>query len=164
VSVSGGGGVTPGGTVTFMDGTTVLTTQAINAGGVAMYTTSTLTAGVHQITAVYNGDAAKQIQGSTSAVLNQDVQAPTTATLTSSLNPSLYGNSVTFTATIPPSGSAAPTGTVSFLDGATQVGTGTLSGNPGVATFTTAPSTWARTSSLCPIQAIRLTGQAVLCL
>jgi len=138
VSVSGGGGVTPGGTLTFLDGTTVLTTQAINAGGVAMYTTSTLTAGVHQITAVYNGDAAKQIQGSTSAVLNQDVQAPTTATLTSSLNPSLYGNSVTFAATIPPSGSAAPTGTVSFLDGATQVGTGTLSGNPGVATFTTA--------------------------
>ena len=137
VSVSGGGGVTPDGTVTFMDGTTVLTTQAINAGGVAMYTTSALTAGVHQITAVYNGDAAKQIQGSTSAVLNQDVQAPTTATLTSSLNPSNYGNSVTFTVTIPPSGTVAPTGTVSFLDGATQIGTGTLKGNPGVATFTT---------------------------
>ena len=65
-----------------------LSTQTINAGGVATYATSTLTAGVHQITAVYNGDAAKQIQGSTSAVLSQDVQAPTTATLTSSLNPS----------------------------------------------------------------------------
>jgi hypothetical protein len=138
VSVSGGGGVTPDGTVSFTDGATVLTTQAINAGGVAMYATSTLTAGVHPITAVYNGDAAKQIQGSTSAVLKQDVQAPTTASLTSSLNPSLYGNSVTFTATIPPSGTTAPTGTVSFLDGAAQIGTGTLSGNPGVATFSTA--------------------------
>ena len=138
VSISGGGGVTPDGTVSFMDGTTLLSTQTINAGGVAMFATSTLTAGVHQITAVYNGDAAKQIQGSTSAVLNQDVQAPTTATLISSLNPSFYGNSVTFTATIPPSGTTAPTGTVSFLDGATQIGTGTLSGNPGVATFTTA--------------------------
>ena len=138
VSVSGGGGVTPSGTVSFIDGTTVLTTQAINAGGGAMYTTSTLTAGIHQITAVYNGDAAKQIQGSTSTVLNQDVQAPTTATLTSSLNPSNYGNSVTFTATIPPGGTTAPTGTVSFLDGAAKIGTGTLGGNPGVATFTTA--------------------------
>jgi large repetitive protein len=138
VSVSGGGGVTPDGTVSFMDGTTLLSTQTINAGGVATYATSTLTAGVHQITAVYNGDASKQIQGSTSAVLSQDVQAPTTAALTSSLNPSFYGNSVTFTATIPTSGTAAPTGTVSFLDGATQIGTGTLSGNPGVATFTTA--------------------------
>ncbi len=137
VSVSGGGGVTPDGTVSFMDGTTVLTTQSINAGGVAVFTTSTLTAGAHQITAVYNGDLARQIEGSTSAVLNQDVQAPTTATLASSLNPSNYGSSVTFTATIPPSGSAAPTGTVSFLDGAAQIGTGTLSGNPGVAAFTT---------------------------
>jgi hypothetical protein len=138
VTISGGGGVTPDGTVSFMDGTTLLSTQAINAGGVAMFATSTLTAGVHQITAVYNGDAAKQVQGSTSAVLNQDVQAPTTATVTSSLNPSFYGNSVTFTATVPPSGATAPTGAVSFLDGATQIGTGTLSGNPGVATFTTA--------------------------
>ncbi len=138
VSIAGGGGVTPDGTVSFMDGTTVLSTQTINAGGVAMYATSTLTAGAHQITAVYNGDAARQIQGSTSAVLDQDVQAPTTATLTSSLNPSNYGNSVTFTATVPPSGSAAPTGTVSFLDGATQIGAGTLKGNPGTANFTTA--------------------------
>jgi large repetitive protein len=132
-----GGGVTPDGTVSFMDGTTLLSTQTIGAGGVATYATSTLAAGIHQITAVYNGDAAKQIQGSTSAVLNQDVQAPTTSTLTSSLNPSNYGNSVTFTATVPPSGSSAPTGTVSFLDGVTQIGTGTLAGNPGVATFTT---------------------------
>lgn len=137
VSIAAGGGVTPDGTVSFMDGTTLLSTQTISAGGVAIYATAALTAGVHQITAVYNGDAAKQIQGSTSAVLNQDVQAPTTSTLTSSLNPSNYGNSVTFTATVPPSGSSAPTGTVSFLDGATQIGTGTLAGNPGVATFTT---------------------------
>ena len=137
VTISGGGGVTPDGTVSFMNGTTLLSTQNLSAGGFAMFATSTLTAGVHQITAVYNGDATKQIQGSTSSVLNQDVQAPTTATLTSSLNPSSYGNSVTFTATIPPSGTTAPTGTVSFLDGATQIGTGTLSGNPGVATFTT---------------------------
>ena len=138
VTISGGGGVTPDGTVSFMDGTTLLSTQNLSAGGVAMFATSTLAAGVHQITAVYNGDAAKQIQGSTSTVLNQDVQAPTTATVTSSLNPSFYGNSVTFTATIPPSGTTAPTGTVSFLDGGTQIGTGTLSGNPGIATFTTA--------------------------
>jgi len=138
VTISGGGGATPDGTVSFMDGATLLSAQTISSGGVAMFATSTLTAGVHQITAVYNGDAAKQIQGSTSAVLNQDVQAPTAAILTSRLNPSFYGNSVTFTATIPPSGTTAPTGTVSFLDGATQIGTGTLSGNPGVATFTTA--------------------------
>ncbi len=138
VTISGGGGVTPDGTVSFMDGTTLLSTQAVNAGGTATYATAALTAGVHPITAVYNGDAAKQVEGSTSAVFDQDVQAPTTATLASSLNPSFYGNSITFTATVPPSGTTAPTGTVSFLDGAAPIGTGTLSGNPGVATFTTA--------------------------
>ncbi len=57
--------------------------------------------------------------------------------MTSSLNPSIYGNSVTFTATVPAVGTSAPTGTVSFLDGATTIGTGTLAGNPGVANFTT---------------------------
>jgi hypothetical protein len=137
VSTSAGGGVAPDGTVSFIDGTTNLTTLAINASGVAQYATATLTAGIHQITAVYNGDAVKQIQGSTSAALDQDVQAPTTATLTSSLNPSYYGNSVTFTATIPPTGATAPTGTVTFLDGVTSIGFGTLAGNPGVATLTT---------------------------
>ena len=135
--IAAAGGVTPDGTVSFMDGTTILSTQTMNTGGVATYATSTLTAGIHQITAVYNGDTPKQIQGSTSAILSQEVQAPTTATLTSSLNPSIYGNSVTFTATVPPSGASAPTGTVSFLDGATAIGAGTLAGNPGVATFTT---------------------------
>ena len=123
--------------MSFIDGTTILTTLAINASGVAQYATATLTAGIHPITAVYNGDAAKQIQSSTSAVLDQDVQAPTTATLTSSLNPSYYGNSVTFTATIPPSGATAPSGTVTFLDGVTSIGFGILAGNPGVATLTT---------------------------
>jgi hypothetical protein len=136
VTVSGGGGVMPDGTVTFMDGTTALSTQAIDASGVAAYSTAALANGVHQITAVYNGDPAKEIQGSTSAVLSQDVAAPTTTTLTSSLNPSNYGNPVTFTATIPSSATAAPTGTVSFLDNGAQIGAGALNGNPGVATFT----------------------------
>ncbi len=57
----------------------------------------------------------------------------TATTLTSSLNPSIYGEAVTFTAVITP---APPDGeTVSFLMGGTVLGTGTLSG--GTATFTT---------------------------
>jgi Glycoside hydrolase family 44/Bacterial Ig-like domain (group 3) len=47
------------------------------------------------------------------------------------------GQSVTFTTTVTPqSGSGVPTGSVSFRDGATQIGTGTLSSS-GSATFTT---------------------------
>ncbi len=55
----------------------------------------------------------------------------------SSLNPSLPGNAVKFTATIAVTapGAGTPTGTVTFLDGSTTLGTGTVSG--GVATFTT---------------------------
>lgn len=55
-----------------------------------------------------------------------------TTTLASSLNPSLFGNTVMFTATVTPISAG---GTVTFMDGATALGTGTLSG--GLATFST---------------------------
>lgn len=63
------------------------------------------------------------------------VVTSTTTTLTSSLNPTTFGQTVTFTATVAGSG-PTPTGTVTFLDGAAALGTGTLNGS-GVATFTT---------------------------
>jgi hypothetical protein len=137
VAISGGGGVTPDGTVTFMDGAVALGTTAI-ATGQATYSTATLTLGTHPITAIYNGDAANDISGSTSATLNQDVQATSTVGLTSSLNPSTFGTSVLFTATITSSSTTAATGTVNFYDGATKIGSGTLAGNPATATFSTA--------------------------
>ena len=58
--------------------------------------------------------------------------------VTSSANPSVHGQSVTFTATVsfPDGGVGTPTGTVMFLDGGTSIGTGTLSGS-GQATLTT---------------------------
>jgi hypothetical protein len=54
--------------------------------------------------------------------------------LSSSANPSLYSQAVTFTAQVTGSG-GTPTGTVSFLKGTTTLATETLSG--GTATFTT---------------------------
>ena len=59
----------------------------------------------------------------------------TTTTLSSSADPSSFNQSVTFTATVSPNGSGTPTGTVTFMDGSTALGTGTLSG--GLATFAT---------------------------
>jgi uncharacterized delta-60 repeat protein len=53
-------------------------------------------------------------------------QAPTTTTLASSLNPSNYGDTVTFTATVSAVGAFAPTGTVDFYDGATLLDTAPL--------------------------------------
>jgi autotransporter-associated beta strand protein len=57
-----------------------------------------------------------------------------TTTLTSSLNPAYYGSSVTFTAMVT-AASGTPTGTVTFKDGATVLGTGSLSA--GLTTLTT---------------------------
>jgi len=74
--------------------------------------------------------------GSTTLVVTQDT---TTTTLDSSINPSVLNESVTFTATVTGS-NAAPTGTVNFYDGATMIGSGTLTAGTGdvsTATFST---------------------------
>ena len=123
------------GNVQFFDGGNSLGTVALS-GGNASLTTATLATGTHSITASYGGDAS--FAGSTSSAITQAVnQASTTMVLTSSLNPSTFGQSVTFTATVSPS--FGPTGTVQFFDGATSLGTGALSG--GTASLTTATLT-----------------------
>jgi hypothetical protein len=131
----------PTGTVTFNDGTTALGTGTLSTVGgfqVATFTISTLAVGTHSITAVYGGDANNA--GSTSAVLTQTITVvTTTTTLASSPNPANAGAAVTFTATVTTSGTNPPTGTVTFNDGTTALGTGTLGtvGGFQVATFTT---------------------------
>jgi uncharacterized repeat protein (TIGR03803 family) len=54
---------------------------------------------------------------------------PTTTTLASSLNPSTYNQSITFTATVTSNSGGTPTGTVTFTaDGSNVLGASTLSG------------------------------------
>ena len=129
------GSGTPTGTITFRDGATILATVPLEGGFVfASFTTSTLGVGNHSITAAYSGDA--NFAPSTSPVLTQTVLAhQTTTVLTSSPNPSVPGQPVTFQAVVTTTGPGTPTGTVRFVEGATILGTATLSG--GVATFTT---------------------------
>jgi hypothetical protein len=63
-------------------------------------------------------------------------ETPTTTTLSSSPNPSTYGQSVTFTAAVTSGNGAPPNGeTVTFMKGKTVLGTGALSG--GSASFIT---------------------------
>ncbi len=120
------------GTVTFTNGATVLGTSPLT-GGVATATSSTLPMGTDPITATYSGDGN---YNSAAATITENVgKTTTTVVLTSSVNPSADNQSVTFTATLP----SGPTGTVTFLDGSTTLGTGTISG--GVATFTTSTLT-----------------------
>jgi len=75
----------------------------------------------------YNGST--DFNTSTSGVLAQTVNKATTkTTLVSSHNPSVFGQSVTFTATVAAvaPGSGTPTGTVTFKNGGTVFGSGTL--------------------------------------
>jgi uncharacterized membrane protein len=132
-----GSGV-PSGTVTFMDGTTVLGSGTLDSQGQAMYTTTVLGVGSHNITAVYGGDS--NYTGSTSAVVAQTVnRATTTSSVASSNVSTVYGQSVTFTATVVANapGAGTPTGQVTFLDGSTVLGTAMLDAQ-GHATFSTA--------------------------
>ncbi len=136
-----GNAAVPIGTVRFSDGATVIGSATLNAAGQASFTTSTLTVGTHPITAFYAGTL--DFNGVTSAVLDQVIQAvPLTSavSLTSSLNPSIVGQPVTFTAAVSVPGPMAylvQSGTVTFLDGTGAIGTGTIDQN-GRTTLTTA--------------------------
>ena len=138
-TVSGprGAGIVPQGNVVFTDGATTLGTVALNNTGVAAYSTATLTNGLHTIQATYAGNPVQNILGAASNLVDQEVQAPSTNTLTSAPNPSVYGNNVVFTATIESSGTVAPTGVVEFLDGGKVFGSSSPAGATGVATFNT---------------------------
>jgi hypothetical protein len=126
-------GDAPTGTVTFRDGATVLGTAQLS-GGVATLSVSSLTAGAHSLAASYDGDIAHA--PSTSAPVTQTVNRHASATaLTSSANPSVPGQAVTFRAVVTTTGPGPITGTVTFKDGATTLGTAPITG--GVATFTT---------------------------
>jgi hypothetical protein len=118
--------------VTFYDGTTGLGSVAL-VGGTTIYSTSFLLAKTHYIKAEYSGDTwHKPSAGSTS---QQVLKYPTTTILSSSLNPSNYGHAVTLTATVTSAG-PAPTGSVTFKNGAVILGGKTLNAS-GVATLTT---------------------------
>lgn len=116
------------GAVQFYDGSTLLGTSSLTSG-IASYSISALAAGAHSITASYGGSAT--YAASSSSALSEVVKTNTTVSVSSSLNPSTAGAAITFTALVSPS---AATGTVQFLDGATVLGSATLSN--GTASFT----------------------------
>ena len=131
---------TPTGTVTFSDNGSQIGMGTLS-GGQAMLMTSALIAGSHPITAQYGGDINFSTSTSSPA-LNQVVNpvgtVGTTTGLNSLVNPSVFGQTVTLTATVTPaSGTTVPAGSVTFLDGGTSIGSGNLD-NTGKATLQTA--------------------------
>jgi hypothetical protein len=134
VPASGG---SPTGTVTFKDGSVTLGTTTVNTSThLAIFTTSLLTGGSHQITATYGGNV--DDAPSTSAALTKVVnKAGSKVTLASSPNPSNFGNSVTFTATVIPAFGGSVSGTVMFKNFGTVLGSAAINSSTGKATFST---------------------------
>jgi len=118
------------GTVIFKDGSTTLGSASVS-GTSATFSTSSLSAGSHSITAVYGGDAYNLTV--TSSAVNINVIAAPTLTLSTSQSSVTLGGSLTFTASL--ATGASPTGTVTFKDGASTLGSVSLSGT--TASFST---------------------------
>lgn len=117
-------GVGTTGTVSFYyDSQNLLGSVSLASGTANLFNVS-LPVGLHLIYAVYSGDS--NFIGSTSTPVLQTVNKADTSTTLSPPNPSSV--MATVTANVP--GSGIPTGTVTFLDGATnQIGTVTLDVN-----------------------------------
>ena len=147
VSAPVAGTLAPAGTVTFRDLSTNTTLGTITlvagagASSTAAISISSLIVGSHSIRAIYNSDggADDNYLASQSPLLTQVVtKSATTTVVDGAPNPSNYGQSVTFTATIDGPGTGSPTGSVTFMLGSTTLGTAALNAS-GIATFTTTP-------------------------
>ncbi|MGA9129688.1 MAG: chitobiase/beta-hexosaminidase C-terminal domain-containing protein, partial [Terracidiphilus sp.] len=117
---------TPGASISYtIDGSTPTTT------GTACNTPTTPC--TIQVTAAETIKAIAYETGITNSPVTSVTYTMPTLSVVSSSNPSIYGTPVTFTATI----SSGPTGTVTFYDSGSSIGTGTISGAKATLTIST---------------------------
>ena len=110
-NVTGGGSTGLTGGVTFNDGSTQLGTGTLNSSGVATYSSSSLSVGMHTVTAVYSGNATSAASTSPAvsvAIQDFSLSAATTSTVTVTAGQS-------GSATIPLSPVNGFTGTITFV-------------------------------------------------
>jgi len=125
----------PTGVVQFYDGAALVGTGTLDSGGrtsITLVGSTSLAGGTHTLTAQYLGDAQFDIVTSgaiTHSVTRADSSSVVTTAITSSLNPAVYGDSVTLSFSVSSSVGVQPTGSVSVVDGATQLGTVVLDGS-----------------------------------
>ena len=133
VGAASPGSGAPTGKVILMDGSKKVATARLGADGTATFTISTLTAGSHTLTVSYAGS--KNYTAGSGSVVETVSQSATTTTLTTSAASIAAGKTVTIKATVSAvlSGAGAPTGTVTFYDGTTSLGTQPL--KKGIATL-----------------------------
>jgi large repetitive protein len=116
------------GSVRFYQGSFLLGSATLNNAVATFPWTSS--AGSYPLHAVYGGDPTHNLSSSNTVTLTIQ-KGNTTTAIGSNLNPSVQGQTVTFTATVTPSDA---TEGVLFYNGGTLLGSAALSG--GVATFT----------------------------
>jgi len=128
---------TPTGSVVFTVDGSANPPVAVDENGVATLNTSTLTLGSHTISAAFTGTGGWSNSNATD--VTQQVNDGTSTALTSDVNPSTSGQSVTFTATVTAAdaGAGTPTGSVTFKDGATVLASDVPLDGTGKATFST---------------------------
>ena len=124
------GTIAPTGSVNFYYGSTLLGSANLSSGTATLsgISTTALAAGDNAITAFYQGNSNFN---TSSGVATQTVNPqPTNISIPTATpaSPSIYGQTVTFSTTVSATyaGGGPPTGTVSFRDGATEIGVATL--------------------------------------
>ena len=137
--VSAMGAGTPSGTVDFSQGSTDLTPGGVLlVNGIATFSITFFSLGDQSITATYIGDSNfLPSTGNDSAAPQVVNQAGSVTVLNSSVNPSVFGQVVTFTASVGAAspGQGMPTGSVDFKQGSADLTPGGVSLSAGVATF-----------------------------
>ena len=124
LTASAGSG-TPTGSVSFLDGASVLGTGLLNSQGIATITTAQLVPGNHALTAQYAGDTSNA--AGTSNTVNALVQQASTATtLAADQATAPVGTTFVLTAQVNSVDGPAPTGSVSFAEGSSTLGVGAL--------------------------------------
>jgi hypothetical protein len=131
---------TPTGSVTVTAGSFTSALATLSSGSTTITVPAgSLALGSDTLTANYTGDSNYNNATGASTTPVMVVKATPTNLLASSANPAYVSNPVTFTATVSSSGGTPPTGAVSFYDGTSLLGSGTLSA--GAAAYTTSALT-----------------------
>ena len=139
------------GTITFMSGSATLGTAAIGSNGIAELQTTTIPGGSDSLAAAFPGD--KSFLTSTSAAVPFTVVPAVTTLRTPTSQPSYAspGSPMTLSATLSAdSAGAAPTGTVSFMNGSATIGTAPMAGTAATSTAPASGTATYSTSSLLP--------------
>jgi hypothetical protein len=133
--VAGNGGI-PTGTVTFSADGTAFGTATLDASGSASLSDAALVVGSHSITVSYSGDG--NDAPAASAAITQVIGTISTATALGESSTSGTTPGVLLVATVVSATGSVPTGTVTFLVGATVLGSAPLNAS-GVASLTPNP-------------------------